>query len=148
LRAKTPLFLLTVMVLLTAVVMVAGCGGSGAALNVKGKATLTAALSDFEMSAGAVQNALTGGADGTVAADVKAADSDMAAKWQKVAAAAKAMGWADADAGNEAWKAVEKAANSLPTNATVAQAQAAVQRPLDTLMEVESELWTLVQTSK
>ena len=147
-RAKTLLLLLTVVVLLTAVVTVAGCGGTGVSPNVKDKATLTAALNDFEMSAGAMQSALSGGADGTVAAAIKAADSDMEAKWKKVAAAAKAMGWADTDAGDEAWKAVHTAADSLPANATVAQAQSAVQKPLDTLMEVESELWTLVQTSK
>jgi hypothetical protein len=132
--------------LIAGTMLAVGCGGGAA--GSADKAKLTAALSDFELSAGAVTQALAAGSDAAVAAGIKAAKPNMKVKWEAVLAAAKGMKWPNQEAGQEAWANVEHAIDSLAGNATLATATAALTPAMDALMSVEAELWNLVQTTE
>jgi hypothetical protein len=142
LRLKTALPLGLAILLAPAASLVASCGGASS--NIVSKATLTAALTEFEQSAGTVTAALTAGTDSTAATEIKAAKADMKAKWQKVIAAAKDVKGADVKGAEAAWTNVQTAIDSLPDNATLAQAGAALKSPMEGLMQVDAELWSLV----
>ena len=145
-KAKTLAIVMLAALLVMVAALAAGCGGG--ATGATGRAGLSAALSEFELSAGAVTQALAAGTDATVAPDIKAAKADMKTKWQAVISAAKDMKWPDKDMAEEAWSNVENAIDSLPENATVEGANAALTPSMDALMAVEAELWNLVQTTE
>ncbi len=141
-KARALVVLALAALLLAGTLVTVGCGDGTA--SPEAKAALTAALSDFDLSAGAVTQALAAGSDSTVAADIKAAKTDMKAKWQAVVSTAKAAKWTGADTAEDAWTDVEHAIDSLADNATVDGANAALMPSMDALMSVAGELWTLV----
>jgi hypothetical protein len=141
-KVRTVVLLGLAAVMVMSVGLAAGCGGSSL-----DKARLTAALTDFELSAGSVTQALAAGSDATVAASIKAAKADMKVKWQAVLAAA-GSDWKSRDQAEKAWADAENAIDSLPDNATVATATAALTPAMDSLMALEGELWNLAQTAK
>jgi hypothetical protein len=145
-KAKTIALLALAVLLVICSAVSAGCGSNGT--GAVDKAKLTAALSAFELSAGAMTQALAAGSDETVATAVKAAKTDMKSKWQDVMAAAKSLDWPGRSAADEAWANVEHTIDSLAGNATVATANAALTPAMDGLMAAETELWNLAQPSE
>jgi hypothetical protein len=144
-KPRRAMFLGLAIVLAMASLTVAGCGAGGA-VDVKDKAVLSAALAEFEFSAGAVTTALVAGSDSTAAADIKAAKEDMGLKWQKVIDAAEDVEGADTDAAEKAWTVAEEAIDSLPADATLAEATTALSSPMETLMQSAADFWALVGT--
>ena len=148
-KAKSLLPLCLAAVLLVSVVVIAGCGSKAvAAPTQEAKTKLSTALNAFDMSAGAITTAFASGKDGTVAATIKAAKADIKAKWDAVVDAAQAFTWADKDLAGSTWSTVAKAIDSLPDNASVADAKATLTGPVDGLMGLEAELWSLAEGTK
>jgi hypothetical protein len=144
-KVKTLACLMLAAVLVLSALAV-GCGSSVSTAD--GKAQLAAALGDFELSAGAVTQALAAGSDTTVAAEIKASKAGMKAKWEVVVSAAADLELPAKDTAEEAWADVEQAIDALPDNATVQGAIAALSSPMDALMAVQAELWNVAQTTK
>jgi len=134
------------VVLVMSTAMASGCVASAA--GVVDKVELTAALSEFELSAGVMTQALAAGADATVASQIKGAKADMKTKWQAVMSAAKELDRPDKDAAEKAWRNMEHAIDALADNATVATANAALMPGIDSLMAIEAGLWNAVQTTE
>jgi hypothetical protein len=142
-KAKTLAGLVLAVVLVTSTAVASGCAGGAA--GVFDKVKLTAALSEFELSAGVMTQALAAGSDATVASEIKGAKADMKTKWQAVMSAAHDLDWAGKDTADQAWTDMEHAIDSLADNATVATANAALMPGIDSLMAVETELWNALQ---
>jgi hypothetical protein len=142
-KAKALAVLVVAALLVTSTAVASGCVGSAA--EVVDKVKLTAALSEFELSAGVMTQALAAGSDATVASQIKGAKAGMKTKWQAVMSAADDLDWSGKDAAEQAWTNVEHAIDALADNATVATANAALMPGLDSLMTVESELWNALQ---
>ncbi len=145
-KAKTLVVLALIAILATIGVVAAGCGGGDT--SPQAKAALTAALTEFELSAGALTQALAAGSDATVSAEIKGAKADIKAKWEAVLSAAKRMDWPDQEMGEKVWADVENAIDSLADTATVDGANAALTPPVDALMAVEAELWAFAQPAQ
>jgi hypothetical protein len=143
-KARALAVLVVAALLVTGAAVVSGCGGSAA--GVVDKVKLTAALSEFELSAGVMTQALAAGSDATVASQIKGAMADMKTKWQAVMSAAKELDRPGKEEAEQAWTNVEHAIDALADNATVATANAALMPGLDSLMAVEAELWNALQT--
>ena len=145
-KAKTLAVLVVAALLATCTAAAVGCDGSAA--GVVDTVKLTAALSDFELSAGVMTQALAAGSDENVASRIKGAKADMKTKWQAVMSVAQKLDWPGKGAAEEAWTNAEHAIEALADNATVATANAALMPALDGLMAVEAELWNLVQAAE
>jgi hypothetical protein len=145
-KAKTLAVLVLAVVLVVSTAVASGCVHSAA--EVVDKVKLTAALSEFELSAGVMTQALAAGSDATVASLIKGAKADMKSKWQAVMSAAKDLDRPEEDAAEKAWRNVEHAIDALADNATVATANAALMPGLDGLMAIEAGLWNAVQTTE
>ena len=135
---------LALTMLAALVIGATGCSFS----ETKDKAALAAALAEFELKAIPLGSTIqstdpnaTVTSDGTpVAAAIKEGLAGIADEWQSVIAKAKKVDGADVAAAENAWAALQAAADSVPADATAGEAGAIVGGPLNQLMTVRNDL--------
>lgn len=139
-RKSRALVLVLAIVLMVALVVMAGCGS-----DEKAKEELRAALDKVEQNIANLTNTFMSG--GTVP-DVKAAKDAFAADWQAVITAAEKVEGADVEAAKTAWEKLDAAISALPDDADLVSVGPSLLPAVQELQEVEQGLRELAGPSE